>query len=240
MRKVRLLSLAVASLVVLGSPRAATFDDIQFWVGSGANRAGFVVDWNDGKSAESLLWGFRWDGAATGFDMFEAIIAADAGLFAHVGTFDFGSGPTAGVFGIGYDLNGDGAFGVSANPPLLFGPGGLTIDPVTAGDDNVDPAGTPVDPADHWMESWFPAPGFWGYYVKSDAAGVWDSALTGASERLLTDGSWDGYSFAPDFLSGAAPGEPIAVVPEPSVLTLGIVGTGLLLLCGCFRRIRAS
>ncbi len=50
-----------------------SFDDIQFWAGTGPNRAGLVIDWNDGADPQSLVWGYKWDGSATGEDMLLAI-----------------------------------------------------------------------------------------------------------------------------------------------------------------------
>jgi hypothetical protein len=81
------------------------FDDVRLWAGSGVKRAALVVDWNDAKPNESLLWGFRWDGTATGEDLFRAIDAADPHLFLDVKT-----DPTFGDFldAIGYDADGDG------------------------------------------------------------------------------------------------------------------------------------
>jgi hypothetical protein len=219
MKKLRSVSLAIASVFVLTSSRAATFDDIQFWVGSGANQAAFVVDWNDGKAPESLLWGYRWDGAATGLDMFQAVVNADSRLFAHLGTYVWGTA----VQGIGYDLNGNGNFGVT--PGLSFDSGGMAF--TTSPDD----ARVAVDAADHFVEGW--NNGFWAYFTKSTFSESWASSWVGAADRLLTDGAWDGYSFAAGFV-GPEPGEPLAaVVPEPSAFALLSLSA---LLVTCVRR----
>ena len=79
----------VAFGVLAGSSGVASasfvFDDIGFWVGSGANQAALVIDWNgpDGSGSEpvSYAWGFRWDGVATGQNMLAAVINADANLY---------------------------------------------------------------------------------------------------------------------------------------------------------------
>ena len=211
MKKLRWLSLAVASLFVLNSSRAATFDDVQFWVGSGANQAAFVIDWNDGKSAESLLWGYRWDGSATGLDMFQAVVNADSRLFAHLGTFAFGTS----ALGIGYDLNNSGGFAVS--PSLSFDSGGLFL---AVGSANADDARFATDNADHYVEGW--NTGFWEYHTKATAGDPWASSLIGAGDRLLSHGVWDGYSFNLGFAwPGPVRGEPFAApVPEPSAAAL--------------------
>ena len=202
LRSLRSLSLAVAGVFVLNSSPAATFDDVQYWVGSGANRAAFVIDWNDGKSAESLLWGFRWDGAATGLDMFQAVVNSDSRLFAHLGVFGFGTA----VMGLGYDLNGNDTFGVS--PVVSFDGGGLRIDPGT--ESNFSDARVATEAGDHYVEGW--SSGYWSYYLKPSEAAAWDYASSGAAQRNLSDGVWDGWSFSPGFVD-SIPSEPLAAAP---------------------------
>jgi len=189
---------------------AASLDDIQFWAGSGANRAALVIDWQDAQAPQSLLWGFRWDGTATGLDMLQAVVTADPRLYAHLGQFGWGTA----VFGLGYDLNDNGVFAV--NPPVAFDSGGLAVDT------NPDDARVAADAGDHWREGW--NTGFWAYYLKGSSGDAWESAMTGAADRVLSDGAWDGYSFAAGFVS-AAPGEPVpAAVPEPGTLALLVLG----------------
>lgn len=215
-KTLRKLALASVATLLTNAAPAATFDDVQFWVGSGANRAAVVIDWNDGKSAESLLWGYRWDGAASGLDMLQAVVNADARLYAHFGNYSWGTA----TLGIGYDLNRSGMFDVS--PSLAFDSGGLAID--TSPDD----FRLATDSADHWLEGW--NTGFWAYYLKASSGDAWTSALTGSAGRSLADGVWDGYSFAANF-DGPAPAEPTpALVPEPSGLTL-LAFSGVLLTC---------
>ena len=220
MKKALVIGLAAAGLLVPPSDaRGAGFADIQFWAGSGANQAALVIDWKDGKSAESLLWGYRWDGVATGLDMLMAVVAADPRLFAHFGTYTWGTA----TFGIGYDLNGSGGFGV--NPGLAFDANGLVIDPISS-PDPVD-ARVSLDAADHWVEGW--NTGFWNYSIKDGELDPWGAPTTGASDRLLVDGMWDGYGFAAGFVS-SDPTEPVAAtpVPEPSTATLILLGAGTL------------
>ena len=43
-----------------------TFNNIEFWVGEGENRAALIVDWyDDGETA--MVWGFRWNGYDKGY-----------------------------------------------------------------------------------------------------------------------------------------------------------------------------
>ncbi len=207
---VRSLTAAGAVVALVPSQSAASFDDIAFWAGTGAHRAALVIDWQDAQAPPSLLWGFRWDGTATGLDMLTAVIQADPRLFGHLGQFGWGTA----VFGLGYDLNANGVFAVA--PPLAFDSGGLAVDT------NPDDARAAVDDGDHWREGW--NTGFWAYYLKGSSGEAWESAMTGAADRVLSDGAWDGYSFAAGFVS-AAPGEPMpAAVPEPGTLALLALG----------------
>lgn len=208
-----LLPLALAAFPAAGA--AAGFDDIEFWAGSGASRAALVIDWNDGRSAESLLWGYRWDGPATGLDMLQAVVNADPRLFAHLGNYGWGTA----TLGLGYDLNASGGFAVS--PALPFDGGGLAVDT------NPDDARTAADPGDHWLEGW--NNGFWAYYLKSPGSDSWTSATSGAADRALVDGAWDGFIFAPGFVSGE-PATPVpAAVPEPGAGVLLGLGAGVFL-----------
>ena len=64
----------------LKSDQNFTFDDVKFWVGTGSNRAALVIEWHDGTSPDALVWGYRWDGEASGHDMIIAIAKADPRL----------------------------------------------------------------------------------------------------------------------------------------------------------------
>jgi hypothetical protein len=185
------------------SATAATFEDIQLWTGNGTNRAGLVIDWNDGKDPHSLAWGYRWNGTATGLDMLKGIVAADSRLFAHLGQLGWGTG----IFGIGYDQNHSGGF--NTTPALSFDGGGLAVE---AGAENASDARAAADSADHFAEGW--NTGFWAYYLKNSTTEGWSSATTGADGRTLTNGTWDGFSFAANFIS-VEPSEPTPAAANP-------------------------
>ena len=53
----------------LRSDTRFSFEDIQFWVGSGSNRAALVIEWHDGTQPDAMVWGYKWDGEASGHDM---------------------------------------------------------------------------------------------------------------------------------------------------------------------------
>lgn len=186
------------------------FDDIVHWTGDGSNRAALVIDWSD--SSTPLVWGFRFNGTATGEDMLKAIVIADSRLYAKVQNFSFGGF----LHGLGYDRIGDG-FSISSGDD--FGPTGFLIS------GSIDDA-TASSPLDSYRESDFTWSQTWGYF---EASGFtyptnWTASQTGFSGRQLTNLSWDGWRFN-EFSAG--PRAAFASVPEPSSLALlGIAGVG--------------
>ncbi len=189
------------------------FGDITSWTGTGANSAALVVDWKDGLNypapqtgGQSLAWGFRWDGAATGKMMFDAILAADPRLLRNLPPPTTLPGGPNSIYSLAYDLNGGG---------LAYVPGA---------DPGFDDLGHAADPADHYKEGWFTA-GYWSYWRDASPGSslpTWTLASGGYASRNLANGSWDGWSWAPGF-AGPAPIAPTAAVPEPSALALLLI-----------------
>ena len=70
---------AVSSIIFspAASASISSFNDIDYWVGSGSNQAALIIDFNDGKSPEAWAWGYRWNGSKNGGDMILAIAAVD-------------------------------------------------------------------------------------------------------------------------------------------------------------------
>lgn len=194
----------IATAVLSSSARAFTFDDIEFWVGHGANRAAVVIDWSDTTTdPPALVWGFRWDGTAFGRDMLKAVVAADDRLFAKIG------GPIANpvaIYGLGYDANDDSQFALDDNS--AFNEVGFATSAPADG-------AVSVDAADHYAEGWFT--GFWHYGQAATspyAGGAWADAPLGMAGRTLTDGAWDSWVFTPSFNFAAFAVNPIAA-PAP-------------------------
>jgi hypothetical protein len=198
-------------LVLPASAAAAGFDDIELWVGRGVNESALVIDWNDGLAEESLVWGYRWDGAATGEEMLEAVVRADDRLFGLVSPPFSGFGRA--VNGLGYDADGDG-FGTS--PAVGFDGDGYAVGSPLGSD--------AADADDHWEDS-FQFVGYWAYWLGGTSASpAWSFASVGVSGRSLVDGSWDGLSFGASG-SETSPSAPVAaVVPEPATAGLFVVG----------------
>lgn len=213
MKRKAIRNVCVAAVAVwMGTTtRAATLDDVQFWVGSGTNRAILVIDWADGLGPEALFWGYQWNGNATGLDMLLAVVRADSRLFAHLGQYGWGTA----VFGLGYDRDGDTFFGVNPDP----GFDALGV----AWSLNPNDGRTAVDLEDHWREGW--NSGYWAYYLKADENAPWTPSMVGAADRSLSDGVWDGWRFAPGFVA-SPPGAAVPAVPEPAAVSLWLAGLG--------------
>jgi hypothetical protein len=180
-----------------------TFDDIDYWVGAGANHAALVIDWAEGApEPPALAWGYRWDGVASGRDMLTAIIAADDRLFAKLG----GAGANlVSVFGLGYDANDDGQFALDDN--TSFDQLGIAITGPADGSAS-------LDLADYYAEGWFT--GFWHYGVAASnpyAGGSWSDIHVGMASRMLADGAWDSWTYSPTFNFAAYAANP---QPAPS------------------------
>lgn len=170
------------------------FDDIVYWVGTGTNEAAFVVQWNDAKNPDALVWGFKWDGNATGEDMLKAIAKADKRFFTllYQGT-QFGSA----IGGLGFDLDGQGSVGLykSGNVTYPLYPVDGIINTTEYDFDNY----TAIDANDHWGSAWYS--GYWSYWVKDATDTEFGYSGLGASSRQLENGSWDVWNFNPNMES---------------------------------------
>ncbi|MEN6519687.1 MAG: PEP-CTERM sorting domain-containing protein [Armatimonadota bacterium] len=190
-RTIALALLIVLAAVLAGSSASAfSFDDIQLWAGSGSNKAALVIDWNDGKEPQSMVWGYRWDGTATGKNMFDAVLALDSRLYASMEYWESYNS---------YSVN--------------------SINYVS-------------DSANHYAEGM--ASSYWAYYIAETNSSLptkWDYSGWDISARPLSNGSWDGWSYAADWHSPEPPSTPTSApsVPEPSgILALGSGALGLI------------
>jgi len=194
----------LACLPTAASADAFSFDDIRYWVGTGDNRAALVIDWvENGADPPALVWGYRWDGAATGADMLRDVVTADDRLFAKFG----GSiADPVSVYGIGYDANDDGAFAL--DDATTFDDAGTAItEPADAA--------TSINSGDHYAEGWYL--GFWHYGTATANpfdGGAWADAPQGMAGHNLANGGWDSWTYSATFNFSAFAANPQAA-PSP-------------------------
>lgn len=164
-----------------------TFDDITYWVGEGENQAALVLQWNDERESGALVWGYRFDGEASGYDMIAAIAKTDNRLYYLTHETQYGNT----IAGIGFDLDGDGDIALMlGNDEVEINEDGYALTTSYNYDDY-----TSRDADDLWASGWY-TNGYWAYSVSDDQSipPTTYSGL-GASSRMLTDGSADGWNF---------------------------------------------
>jgi hypothetical protein len=225
----RLLALAVV-VVAFGSVRSghaqivSGFDDITFWVGTGTNQAGLIIDFHDGQTRQSFAWGYRWNGTASGADMLLAVVAADSEL--SITSSGFGASGfylTEISYLEGMNLHSE-ASGSFATFPTDYNSWGYYIVGGTALGSSVSGGGVTL-------------PTTWTVSPSGASA---DSF--GSPGRILDNHSWDGWSFGqnnPSYEHLASPSSTVfAAVPEPRLLPA--LALALAILVYARKRIYAS
>ncbi|HEX3627731.1 MAG TPA: hypothetical protein VH280_20165 [Verrucomicrobiae bacterium] len=210
-----LTPLALAGALTLTQAHAISLDDIQLWAGSGTNRAALVVEWNSPEvlnnttvpapiANKTMVWGYRFNGTATGTQLIDAIVAADPKLYMMINDeYD-----ATIVVGIGYNRNGDSVIGLTDGVTTNYFTNGLLTNNVIA--DSVQP----INSRDLYWSGWngpnwqlFTEAGDTGGFFTSPnrgsstywdsntySQGQWDFAEFGLDDLTLTNGSWLGFS----------------------------------------------
>jgi hypothetical protein len=174
-----------------GAP-ITSLDDVVFWTGEGANRAAVAIDF-DGESTtdQSLVWGFRWDGVATGRDMLVAVVTADPRLYMKVNSL---TADESAFYGFGYDRNDNAEFGVEG----MFG--SPFFDAAGIAEGAHDDSAAPLDAGDWYREGW--RRNFWRWAYSRDNPWVGGAWMTpgnfdpAASQHSLVDGEWHSWALA--------------------------------------------
>lgn len=186
-----------------------TFDMIKSWTGQGSKKAALVLQWNNDDEENAIVFGYRWDGDATGIDMLMAVIEANPRLYGLVqytnvsSSFDPNGGYT--INGIGWDLDEDGDIALidtghgdkvyESESGLFIHPRGYN--PAVGGSSDYDyDSWVSIDDEDYWGAGWYKS--YWSYWLKDGDGDTFSYSGIGASGRVLTDGCWDGWNFAVD------------------------------------------
>ena len=201
-----------------------TFDMIQSWSGEGSNKAALVIQWNDPSETYALVFGYRWDGQATGADMLRAVTADNPQLYSLIQYTNVSSptDPNGGytINGIGWDKDADGDIALvdtGHGNQMYYSENGLFIHPRgyvpgQGGNPSYDyDDWKAADTDDYWGAGWYLS--YWSYWVKGSADATFGYSSWGASGRLLTDGCWDGWNFAVGMMSSAW--KPFKAAPAP-------------------------
>ncbi|WP_300672737.1 DUF5074 domain-containing protein [Soonwooa sp.] len=170
-----------------------TMDDVVYWVGTGSKKAVLAVQWNDEKNPDALVWGFRWDGEATGEEMVKAIAKVDKRFYTllYQGT-QYGSA----IAGIGFDLDGKGTVGLYKNNNTTYPL--YPLDGIVNTTEYDFDKYKAIDANDHWQSGWYQ--GYWSYWVKDTAEDDYGYSGVGATGRQLVDGSWDLWNYNVDMM----------------------------------------
>ena len=216
---------AVALCLAPGvSAQTFDFSNIQYVVGTGTNESALVITWNDGKTPDSLVWGYKWNMPASGtaptiYDMMTALQAADPRLAFYANTsYDSPSTGVYALYAVFYDLTGMGG-SPTVGKPLNQG-----------GTEN----GSPPYSGDHYKEGW--NTGFWGEVIgigNPYNGGSWSSSSTVAHSLgvdTISNNGWYGLSFSTDATPPFTipnPGFPTAVPPPASPVPVPAWASGI-------------
>lgn len=220
MKKAFLGLLAVlCTMVGTSQGQIVNMDDIVFWVGSGSKRAALVIDFHYGGSESSIqqswVWGYRWDGDATGEDMLQAILSADVNLLIDTPGY---------VIDISYLVAPNFYLGETDYSPGIDVSWGYYI---AGGQSTIYSMDFPWGPI-----GTFDAP---NGGVNLPSSSEWSVSTSGSAARFLEDGSWDAWSFGSydpiTYAHIVAPSSTAyAAIPEPSSLLLFATAGGAFLL----------
>jgi len=203
-----LLSLAIGAIPAFAG--SSNLNNVQYWVGTGSNQAGFVVDFQQGPGS-ALLWGYRYNGSATAWDMFSAITGSTAIVNAGYAT----PTPPAGADSrLSASLSSYTPFPGFAPPANLFV-------------DTISYTGTGGAPAFARTGDFLVS---WAFLESSDGT-TWAEGSPSAMATSLTYNhfyawSYSGQYLLPDYnFAYTAPGALTPVsVPEPTALSLLVLG----------------
>ena len=195
------------------SPGSIDFDDIHFWAGKGDNRAALVIQWSEPLAKYAYVFGYRWSShlEVSSIDMIKAVVAACRRLY---GCWTDGGTYGSVVNGFGWDPAADGDFSVTLSNGQTVFPSAMGEIPADAPQLDGSLATNPTD----WFEGgWYD--GYWSFWVMDAGDSSMYYSQVGASSRFLSDGSVDGWMFAPELDTGSWKpwaAAPLDNEPDPS------------------------
>ncbi|MBU3666646.1 MAG: PEP-CTERM sorting domain-containing protein [Chthoniobacterales bacterium] len=212
MRKIVLVLLFAAPLTSWSQLiTVSSFDDIQYWAGSGTNRAALVLEFSNAVTPSSIAWGYQWNGIST----------ADSMLFALAGAITGSNAPSPLA---GSDMR------LSVDVSFFANPRGYFVNTIRY-DQNGLPS--PWSQSIRFIQNNYFGDGTYPTIYSLDSTGLWSSSFTqaqvGMSDLVLSDGMWVGFAQSDGIADPRAFAQAVAAVPEPSSLALLVLTLSLAL-----------
>jgi len=155
-----------------------------------------IIQWNDGRTPDALVWGYKWNGTKKGYDMIADIAKADKRLF--LLTYNEIMLGKA-IAGVGYNFSGEAKIS-----------NGDACESLVDGEIETDgydfDSWELCDDADaRWRAGWYD--GYWSYWLwETDGyqgsypgSNKFYYSQRGASSRTLTDGTSDVWYWSDGF-----------------------------------------
>ncbi|MGL4993633.1 MAG: hypothetical protein ACRC6R_05840 [Bacteroidales bacterium] len=183
-----------------------SLDKIENWTGTGSKRAALLIQWEDEKKPDAMVWGYKWDGESNGEEMIIAIAKADPRFFIITNNGNWGLT----IGGFGFDIN--------QKNTITLTNGEISREPI---DGILEIENTEYDnwytedSEDHWASGWNSS--YWSYSNRESYTEPFQYGSTSAKDRILEDGSWDGWYYCKDFFTNTAFSN--SFTPAPAVST---------------------
>ena len=192
-----------SSLITVNS-----FTNIQYWTGSGTNRAALVLEFGGPSTPASVAWGYRWNGSSTAASM----------LFALAGTITV-TGTNAPSPLVGSDPR------LSVDASFFSGFGGYFVNTISYNQIGL-PA--PWTQTTRLIEDAYFVDGTYPTLYSLNSGGLWGASFTqaqvGMSDISLTNGVWIGFVQSDGADDPRTFAQPVAAVPEPGTAALLVMG----------------
>lgn len=200
-RYVLLLTAWASSLFALVG--AYPLADIASWTGEGDTEVALVIAWNDGRSPEALVWGYRGTVETTAITMLNEVVKADPRLFSLTRRQ---GGYT--VDGLGFDLNGENTVALVVGGNSTY-PKYQTSGLFTSTPGNYN-RWTCTDEEDHWNSPSEAEPGVWRCFEQQPDGTTVEADVN--ATRLQAGAT---YLFLYEKADGSRPDYTGAVAVEP-------------------------
>lgn len=200
-RYVLLLTAWASSLFALVG--AYPLADIASWTGEGDTEVALVIAWNDGRSPEALVWGYRGTVETTVITMLNEVVKADPRLFSLTRRQ---GGYT--VDGLGFDLNGENTVALVVGGNSTY-PKYQTSGLFTSTPGNYN-RWTCTDEEDHWNSPSEAEPGVWRCFEQQPDGTTVEADVN--ATRLQAGAT---YPFLYEKADGSRPDYTGAVAVEP-------------------------